>query len=584
MRRFRTFDGSAALRRITGGLAAMAVAATVIGGTPMAAETPAATDAGGSGETLTGSYLAAHHAEFLGDSAAAAEYLGRVLEADADNPDLRRRVFVHLVSSGRIEDALEVAEGIEGSGQTAALATITRAVSEALAGEYGEAERLLDSPMAGSFGQVIAPMLQAWVKQGAGDSEAAIGVLEELQKDEGFKLYGSFHAALVHDVAGNAEKAESSFAASMVEGETPSLRLIEAYVSFLARAGRIDDAEAILDQVAAENREAMPVAAARENLARGQRARPFVGSATDGLAEALFEVAAELRRENAPNVGLILARLAVYLRPDFDFGHVLIAEILDDQGRVESAIESYDRVHETSQLGWQVRVRRAELLSEIGRTDEAIAILESMAAERGDRPEPLMRMGHIMRGEERFDDAVIAYDRAAGRIATLEPHHWSLLYARGIALERSKDWVRAEEDFLRALEFNPDQPYVLNYLGYSWIDQGVNLERAREMIERAVELRPRDGYIVDSLGWALYRMDDFAAAVDQLEKAAELRPEDPVINDHLGDAYWQVGRHREARFQWTRALSLNPEEDQVEVIRDKIENGLAAETDAEQDS
>jgi Flp pilus assembly protein TadD len=160
--------------------------------------------------------------------------------------------------------------------------------------------------------------------------------------------------------------------------------------------------------------------------------------------------------------------------------------------------------------------------------------------------------------------------RAAGL-----PERWSLFYSRGIALERSGQWKRAEADLLHALELKPDQPLVLNYLGYSWIDRGENLERGLKMVEKAVELRPEDGYIVDSLGWAHYRLGDYPNAVQYLEKAIELVPEDPTINDHLGDAYWQNGRSIEARYQWRRALQFGPQEDEVKPIEAKLESGLA---------
>ncbi|MGH6954092.1 MAG: tetratricopeptide repeat protein, partial [Alphaproteobacteria bacterium] len=154
--------------------------------------------------------------------------------------------------------------------------------------------------------------------------------------------------------------------------------------------------------------------------------------------------------------------------------------------------------------------------------------------------------------------------------------HWTLLYARGIALERSKQWPRAEADLLRALEFRPEQALVLNYLGYSWADRGENLERAREMIERAVALRPNDGYIVDSLGWVHYRMGQYDKAVIHLERALELKSGDAVITDHLGDAYWQAGRKTEARFQWRRALTLDADQDLRRSIQLKLEHGLGA--------
>ena len=167
------------------------------------------------------------------------------------------------------------------------------------------------------------------------------------------------------------------------------------------------------------------------------------------------------------------------------------------------------------------------------------------------------------------------------RIETVEYRHWRLFYVRGIAFERLGEWPKAEADFKRALELEPDQPLVLNYLGYTWVEQGRNLDEARTMIEKAVELRPDDGYIVDSLGWVAYRLGDFEEAVHQLERAVELVAGDPIINDHLGDAYWQVGRLHEARFQWQRVLTLDPEDDLADQVRRKIADGLSAGAEAE---
>ncbi len=210
-----------------------------------------------------------------------------------------------------------------------------------------------------------------------------------------------------------------------------------------------------------------------------------------------------------------------------------------------------------------MRLRIAANLDELDRSEEAVAELHAMAASRPDRIDALLALGSLLRSKERWVEAVTAYNDAISRVDEPQQRHWRAFYARGIALERSKQWDRSEGDFLRALELEPDQPFVLNYLGYSWVDQGVNLQRALKMIERAVELRPNDGYIIDSLGWARYRLGEFEDGVAHLERAVELLPDDPTINDHLGDALWQVGRHVEARFQWRRALALKPEEEET---------------------
>jgi Flp pilus assembly protein TadD len=252
----------------------------------------------------------------------------------------------------------------------------------------------------------------------------------------------------------------------------------------------------------------------------------------------------------------------------------LLGELFEGEGRWDDAIETYQEIGRDSPYGWNARLRVASALDRIDRTDEAVERLREMAEERSGRIEALVTLADILRGRERYQEAAEAYDGVFERISELEERHWSLLYARGIALERSRQWSRAEADFLRALELKPDQPLVLNYLGYSWVEQGDNLERALGMIEKAVELRPNDGYIVDSLGWVYYRMGSYVEAVEQLERAVELRPEDPTINDHLGDAYWRVRRFNEARFQWQRALSFTPDEELVPAIEAKLKLGL----------
>jgi len=272
----------------------------------------------------------------------------------------------------------------------------------------------------------------------------------------------------------------------------------------------------------------------------------------------------------------VCGRLAIYLRPDLDLARMLVAGILESQGGEAEANKLYDEVKPGSALKWLARLRHAGNLDTTGSSDKAIDELRAMSDENATRVDALVNLGDLLRAHKRFGESVEAYDKAVARIGDLGQRHWSLLYSRGISLERAGQWERAEADLQKALKLNPDQPYVLNYLGYSWVDKGQNLDRARRMIERAVDLRPTDGYIVDSLGWLFFRIGKFKDAVDSLERAVELKPQDPVINDHLGDAYWRVGRTAEARFQWRRALALDPEPDLITAIRAKLDRGLAA--------
>jgi tetratricopeptide (TPR) repeat protein len=317
----------------------------------------------------------------------------------------------------------------------------------------------------------------------------------------------------------------------------------------------------------------------KPSLARieaGQIPPATVGGIKDGLAEALFDLASVLNQRDTQDLALLYARLALELSPKYVLAQLLIAEIAESEHRLPEALAVYRSIDRSSPFGWSAQLRAAEVLDELDRTDESVGELKRMAAERPDSAQPLIELGDILRGRNRFPDAVAAYDGAIARLEPAEGRYWSLFYSRGIALERSGQWPRAEGDFLRALELQSDQPLVLNYLGYSWLEKREHLDRALKMIERAVELRPNDGYIVDSLGWAHFQLGDYPQSIQYLERAIELLPEDPTINDHLGDAYWRSGRLAEARYQWQRALQFQPEADEVKTIDAKLDKGLAA--------
>jgi Flp pilus assembly protein TadD len=219
------------------------------------------------------------------------------------------------------------------------------------------------------------------------------------------------------------------------------------------------------------------------------------------------------------------------------------------------------------------QVEIARLLAGDKKQDQAIDILERHTNGPSSF-EALVALGDVYRSSEKWDDAAEAYSKAAALIPKPDRRDWGVYYAQGIALERAKKWQQAEAAFVRALELNPEQPLVMNYLGYTWIEQGVNLQKAKGMIEKAVELRPTDGFIIDSLGWAHFRMGDYENAVKYLEQAVLLEPGDPTINDHLADAYWRVGRQREAKFQRSHALTFKPADDQVPILQAKLDRGL----------
>jgi tetratricopeptide (TPR) repeat protein len=533
----------------------------------VAAETPIPTSS-------PGSYLAGLHAERSGAAGEAADFLLYALEQDPDNVDLLHRAFVLLVGEGRHEEALELAHRLVVHMPDAPLANLALVIDDVKGGRLADAEARLRALPEKGLNRLFAPMALAWVLAGEGSTDAALAVLAPLAERSGLAILRELHAALINDLGGRPEAAEEHFLSVRDAGQASSLRLVEALGSLYERTGRPDEARALYDQYLAENPDTMLLEQAFARLERGEPAEPLVRSAQDGMAEALFNLATTLQQQNVGRAALTYAHMALALRPDFAVCRALIAEILDGLGRGDAAVAMYESIEPGSQFSWLARMRVAINLDAKGKTEEALKRFNAMAEERPERTEALVSIGDILRSHERFEEAVDAYTRAIERTEDFEERHWSLLYARGITLERSDQWERAETDFLRALELQPDQPYVLNYLGYTWVEKGMNLDKARRMLERAVELRPSDGFIVDSLGWVLFRLGLFEESAAELERAVELEPHDATINDHLGDAYWKVGRLNEARFQWRRALSLEPDPELVPGIEAKLERGL----------
>lgn len=537
----------------------------------------AVSDSGPIPTTTTGAYLAARHAERIRDVGSAARFTADVLSRDPQNFELQVRAHALLLADGRFEEAVAMARRILQQSANNPQAHVTLAVDAARRGDFAGAERELENlPLAGA-NRVVLPLMRAWVQAGQNRPAEALGTLRSLFEIEGFRPLYEYHAAMINDVAGRPGEAERHYRAALGLENGPSVRLVEGAGNFLERHGKGAEARDIYLRYGGQFPDSIGLTAALARIDRqGPPPAPVVATPNEGLAEALFNVAGALRQESGGQLALIYGRMALALDPDKPAGLLLVADILDSAGRYAESNALFARIPKDSPLSWSARLRMAENLQSLGQTDEAIAELRAMSAERPDRIESLVALGQLLRIRQDFEAAARAYSGAIDRLPEAAPRHWSLFYARGIAYERSKQWARAEADFLKALELQPEQPDVLNYLAYSWVEQGINQDRALRMLERAVQLRPNSGHIIDSLGWALFKLGRFEDAVPLLERAVELMPEDPVLLDHLGDAYWRVGRIAEARFQWERSLRNKPEPDlRIEVER-KLERGLAS--------
>ena len=395
------------------------------------------------------------------------------------------------------------------------------------------------------------------------------------------RYLAAFHLGLMIAATGDDEGAVAAYERAREDAGTGTRRLVRAQAVSLARLERPEEAVEVLDEWLARSYSDPQITRLRAEIEGGAEPDPIVQNAAEGAAEALYGLSRYLVRGPNRLVGLGYVRLATHLRPDFIDAHLLMAEQMVQGEQYELAVRSYDAIPEDAAEALDARIGRASALEGEGKIEDSVQALRATVARWPREIDAHRALGDLLRRNSRFEEAAEAYDGAIALIEEPENRHWPLYYQRGIALERSKLWERAEADFHMALELEPDQPLVLNYLGYSWVEMGENLAEAQQMIEKAVEQRPDDGYIVDSLGWVLYRLGKFEEAVPHLGRAVELRPVDPVINDHYGDALWMVGRRVEAEFQWQRALSFDPDEDVIDRINRKLLEGLDVVLDEE---
>lgn len=528
------------------------------------------------GNSELGAYLAARQAERERDFNSAARFMLAALKKDPNNYDMLVRAQTFLVLDGRFDEAaalahrtLEVAPGHPQS-------VLLLALDDVRKKDFAGAEQLLKGQPLASINRIVLPLIDAWLEAAQDRPAAALNALRPILEVNGFQPLYEYHAALISDYFGRRDEADEHYQKSLdIQGGAPA-RLIEAAGNYYERTGRPDQARALYEKFQGDNRQSATIAAALKRVEdHAPPPPPLVPTPTAGVAEALFNVAGALREDNNDLTALVYGRLALAVEPHMDIDLLLVADILDTGGQPRHANAVYEEIPASSPLSWPARIRIAENLRLIGDNDKAEEMLDKMAAERPDRLEPLVALGQLLRAEERYPEAVKVYDRAIARIPPNDPRYWSLYYTRGIALERSHQWPRAEADFKHALQLEPDQPDVLNYLAYSWVDQGMteHYAEATKMLERAVALRPNNGAIVDSLGWVLFRTGHYKQAVTTLEHAVELEPEDPVLLNHLGDAYWQVGREAEARYQWKRALDNKPDQDEKIEIEHKLDRG-----------
>jgi tetratricopeptide (TPR) repeat protein len=530
------------------------------------------------GLTTSGSYLAARHASVERDASSAATFYRSALRTDPKNNELLDRAFISSLAEGDIDEAVKLADRILTIDKNNRVARLVVGARDLKQKKYAAAQINVNQSVRGPITDLVATLLSGWAAYGAGDTKTAVANIDKLTGPEWYPIFKDLHSGMILELA-NKEKEAGARLERAYKLDDSALRVTDAYARWLSRNKDAAAAQAVYETFDKKlARHPLILEGIRETKA-GKKLSPLVDSPQTGAAEALYGIGASLTRRGGEDLALVYLQLALYLAPNHSLALLSLADLYESVKKPQMAIKVYERVPANSPLKRNAQIQQATDLDTADRSDEAIKILKGVIAQDPKDLEAIMALGNVERGRKKFADCTQTYTQGIDSLPSgNEKGNWVYYYFRGICEERSKQWSKAETDMRKALELQPEQPHVLNYLGYSWIDQGINLDDAMKMIKRAVEQRPDDGYIVDSLGWAYYRIGNFEDAVKNLERAIDLKPEDPTINDHLGDAYWRIGRTLEAKFQWAHARDLKPEPDELPKIEAKIENGLPDDT------
>lgn len=521
-------------------------------------------------------YLQARREQNLSD---AAKYLQKVLDKDADNEIVEAEMLSTLTLQGRLHDAFPLAQKELKRDGKLLLAMLVVVANQTENKDYDGALKTLDAFPDQDVRAFLIPLLKSWQYVGLNEREKAQNALEPLDSEGTAALY-HFHLALMNDIWNNEDETEKHYKLLMEKNKGLSLRAAQTYGNFLLRHEKYERFNELLAAYRTVNR-SFPLIDETFFLAGGKEVGKnipvIVPSAKEGMAEALFDVAGSLHEKGNEDSAFFFTQIALSLDVKLALARELKGTLLETTGRLDDARAFYESEKTTSETYFSSQSKLARLLARQEKYDEAVAVLQNLIKKKSESHLPYLDLGDTYMLAKRYPQAIEAYTQALDKISgTQRRGGWMIYYSRGTAYERNNQWDKAEDDFLHALLLNPDQPLTLNYLGYSWLERGKNVEQAKEMLERALLKASQSGSIADSLGWAYYLTKEYDKAVTILEIAVALDAGSGVINDHLGDAYWRSGRKREARFQWRKALDLNDDfaAGDRDRVRLKLDKGL----------
>lgn len=521
----------------------------------------------------------------LGDDLEAAQAFRTALQADPANMDLLRQAFVRNVMAGDPQ-AVELARLVDKTPEDrSVISALVLGNDAATRGAWPDAVQYYHRAGADPMAHLIMPLLLAWCQQAQGHADVAIDSLLHAQSSV-LMPFNALHAAIIAQVSGLSDKAGALFEQAQKSMPGYDMLLTRSYAAWLWNHGQQDKARTIIRKLVETdsilglagpalqaNISHYPVTSAREGIARAYVLTAFLlrqqaheqaqqGGGAEGAALNLYQFNEAAR---------LMLGFALSMDPTLVDARLMLAEIQDDEQHFDAARETLVRVPPQDPLAIVATLRLAVLETTNDHPADAIPLLQHLAQQAPGQIVIERALGNALSQTKDWNGAIAAYTRAIDLANAQKTPDWTLLFLRGMAYHEAGDWEHAKSDTRAALAYAPDEPLLLNFLGYGMVEQHEDLKEAEKLLRKAHELDGQDAAITDSLGWVRVEQGDLAGGIPLLEKAAEQTPEDPEVNYHLGEAYWRVGRKAEAVDQWNVALGLHPSPADEALIRTALQ-------------
>ena len=533
-------------------------------------------------DSVYGNYLAGRIAHIRQDYNRASQYYIKTIDSGIVNAEILGRTYIILASQGRIDEAVKYALLAREKGDENNFIDIINASYSFKQKDYQAARKYLEAINEESYKKLIAPLFNAWSYAGENNYEKAVEELNKIANTDEMKTVYRLHRGLIAEYFNQPEIAQN-FYEEIINDKTNdmSFRALQIISNFFVRNNQKDKALTMISRYYGAGNLKEMLSSLSDKIKEGDnKTAPIVNTPEIGVSEVFLEIALLFKSIAAGyDYAQVYMAISQYFNENNDIAKVAMADIFEERLMYDDANKYYDSILKKSEMYYPAQIKKANNLSTEKKYDEAAKVLKKLLKDNPKNFQVLFNLGDVLRISNNQEDAIRYYNEAINSIFYDSEKYWPVYYALAISYDRNNEWPKAEENLEKALKISNRNPQVLNYLGYSWLKSGTNIDKAAALILEAYEKEPNDGVIMDSLGWVYFKTGDYDNAILYLEKASELNPQNAVISDHLGDAYWQGGRKNEAIFLWKQALNQKEDEEDInkKKIKNKIRNGLKKE-------